>query len=1523
MKRRITLIVIIVLVITGLVLGIRLYLKRNESSRLLRGAELALSADNPQKALDMINKYTLRHPDDWKGICVLARVQMRLGRYQEARDRLNRLLQEQQLGDDERLKVLLDLNDSYAYPAQQRMALPQTRASFEDLQSIIDDFQHANAFLQQTKPTNAKDTLIVQETLANHLSAIGYCQDVMADIRAHQADTAEVAADQARAAELRQKSHELRSEGRKNMEQAIESYLHVFREDPERGESARRLIELCRILNDQEHLAAAREILAKCENPPLEAVILMLRQELDVPDQGDIGTTMRRIDTQKIRQVSEKLEQLLAQHPDEEAVQLECADMALRLQEFDRAQNYLTPVLEKNPRQAQARTLQAQLWLAQGDIAKAEKEFFSLKTEMPHSSELQFYYGQAALAGGKKELARQAMRIAGNINTKDPRPRFYLAQSLLEDGFYDQAFVDAKACYEASPGDPTAVSLFVRSAYHTRQPELLRKTIEQTAKEYSRFPEMLAVVAEGFRLLDNKASLRDTMHALTQCAPQNPRETALIAEAFLYLDQNAQAENLLLDGLKQYPDHPDLNFKLGQLFAQTDRSFQAEEYFRRALQKETQQRDHIRLELAQALISSDDPEQALQVLNDIEKATPRANLLRLQANMMKGETPDPDQALGQTSDVNPLGAALTFFYSDQFDQCAKICQAELAKNPDDQQTRSLLAQTYQRQKEYKKSTEQWSQLIQSYPRNMFYYFSLARLLNRDHAPEVIEKKLGDIPNVNPDQIGMTMGWLYEQNRRYDEALRQYTRIVDRPGVEEQVQDSVRLLRARVWALQGKIEDALKELNFVTPEGNLRQRALLTQIRLLIAVRQPQRAVEPLQELEQMAEQKENLNLYKNVVGFYAQMDMTDEALAVCERMEKMFPRNPGVYLQRAAVWQKLQRVDDAVADYRRAVECQPGDLGLQRQLVRALDEQRNLDGALAVLKEVETIGQTGQVMALYERGMLFSRWGLPAQSLECFNALAQTPQGQNPRVQLVLANTFAQLDHKDKALDILKSIPDYSNEYIPAQLLLVRLTDNCSDNLRRLESLRTAYPDRSDILAGLVQTYLDADRPGDALAALKTFFTASAEDVSIPAELNHVIMQTLAAAKKQPAALELAQQLAGAKPAPWNMAAIFIALDQAPQQAAGMLPPVEQAGVYDTVLGLCQALLAEQPQAARSWAQRLDSLQEQLQKLNPPQRVPGEYGLLARLALGQLEDAVKFQEANRARITIDGSITQELLDASRTKINRPEILRLLQAGVAMDAGLMPFCRDLALQTLQARPACQWAAALLISAQPDLKTLEQATSLLEPKNSLMAQIYQSQIYSFKGEHQQAADLLGRIAQTSSRRADMDFRLAAALENAGRYEQALELYRRLWQEDGQIAAANNGAYMVTLISPDDKTQLQQARQWIDAAVKAAPQQAAFQETRGWIALLQGEKDSALSDLRQTIQALADSPEAHYHLALAEKAHGHTPYARWHLQAAMDLVQKARKENPPPASLDMIFDRAQKTLAELGPDEAENPS
>jgi len=87
-KRTAILLLVLVLVAMAAVSGFLLY-RSNTGSRLLSRAQLALRANKPEKAHDLIARYIRSHPDDWNGYLVQSRAHGAQGRFTEAHHSLD------------------------------------------------------------------------------------------------------------------------------------------------------------------------------------------------------------------------------------------------------------------------------------------------------------------------------------------------------------------------------------------------------------------------------------------------------------------------------------------------------------------------------------------------------------------------------------------------------------------------------------------------------------------------------------------------------------------------------------------------------------------------------------------------------------------------------------------------------------------------------------------------------------------------------------------------------------------------------------------------------------------------------------------------------------------------------------------------------------------------------------------------------------------------------------------------------------------------------------------------------------------------------------------------------------------------------------------------------------------------------------------------------------------------------------------------------------------------------------------
>jgi tetratricopeptide (TPR) repeat protein len=783
------------------------------------------------------------------------------------------------------------------------------------------------------------------------------------------------------------------------------------------------------------------------------------------------------------------------------------------------------------------------------------------------------------------------------------------------------------------------------------------------------------------------------------------------------------------------------------------------------------------------------------------------------------------------------------------------------------------------------------------PRKLSNYVFLARLLAAEAGPDEIYTKLSYIPGAENYMIDLAMGWLYEQAKNYTNAIELYNRAEENMEAPKDTRNLAQLFKARTYANQNQPEQALQELEKIGPDSIANNQIDLIKIRLLLTMQQNEEANALIEKLCQIAVEKPDKVLLQKMVELYLNKQKPDEALQLCEKIQQKLPNDPQPHILRASVLEALGRRTEAIEGYRQAIKLQPGMLGTYRLLAKALDAEQRPQEVLDALDDLEKTGQSGRSAALFERGSLFEEWGMQSQAIESYEALAASGYGKNPTLQLYLGRTFAQLGEKDRAIEILGKIPDFSKDYIPAQLLRAHLTEKAESKLVILRTVQTKDPMRIDTFTTIVNTLIEANRPEEALAEFRSFIQQYDQNTELPDELRYPATQVILLAEDRPSAQNLCMEIAiqhGGRW--WRQFAILLNMREQPDLAATMLPPQAESNFYETLLGLCYACQIDNADLIRQWYDRMDQINKQAQEKPNSRQIPTVYKLCANLAVGKTQQA----ETELAGIPDSGSvnysIASELVSHSIANQNSSEAVALLKAYMAIDLGIPALSQEWALDLLQARPTFQWAAALVMSVSADPEIIEKVLQLVEPKDSYLAKTIQAKSWLNNKEYEKAATLYGELVQArQGQKGQSDVLLfqGMALEYMGQLEEALQIYQQVWQEAKNPIAANNAAYIISVLFPKDKDKLTTAKELIEATIQTMPQEPTFHDTRGWILYLQGDYEAAGKELFQAVKKLPDSPEVHYHAGMAAKALGHNQLAIWHLAATVQICRKLQKE------------------------------
>ena len=1492
MKRRLILVVLIVVVLGGLVTGVYWYARANSGIKLLARAELAVRAEQFSRAVELSEAFITKYPQDWRGYFVQGNAYIRLGRYGEARTSLEKAAT---LNPAE-VSVSIALAETYALPAKRFFSTQGPSAQASSLAEPTEQLFQANRILSACESENGP-TVDLLEAKGLNLLQIGMAQRMLSQRLKKDAEFSQTSGDMGVYNRQLQESEKASAASEQYLREAISTFLQVVTENPSREGAGRALVKLCLERNDRTSLEAARQAIMALEDPPV-----LLAMEFAMYDLRSLPETTTAQERQKkISETCQLLDELLERQPDQIQVKLNRATLALMLKDLDTTEKLCNEILQIDPRQYQARLLHGKLLMLRGDWTQAERELFGLKTDFPRWTEAHYSYARAALARGRKELARNAMRTVTMIDPGHPRARAYLTETLLEDGFYEQAFQDAQAYYQAHRDDGTAIKLFIRSAIATAQPSLARRELDLLKSEYSDRPDVLAAVTHGFAWLGDRKETIDLAKMTTANSSTSVADLVEVGGALLTVQAYVQAEPILASALSMDQHYGPTHFELGRLYYSTGRNMQAVEHYHKSVESDQSNVDY-RLAYAAALFDRglfEDCGQECQEILQQDPSNTSAIFLAEQVRIAQGQPVSLAGALEriETDGRSGIPLAMAYLKGGQPQKCIDLCLAELDKRPQNSSVRLLLGRAYLALGQREKCLAEWTALLKASPDRLSSYVRLADLLNETTTgPEEVRKALTAIPDARAEMVDLVVGWLYERAGDYEAAANTYGSLAGRSDapLEKRNQASFRL--AYVLGRAGHLEQALRELDELAKNQDWHSQALQGKAQILLMARRFPQANTVLDQLRNLGENQRNVSLLITIARLYSQTQQVEKALEVCDKLDDLQPDDARTHLLRAAVLEEAGRLEETIGWYRKAIECQPGNLLIYVTLARSLDNQQKPMEAIEVLEQLQDLGGVAASAGLFHQGAMFAGWGLQSQAIECFEKLNRLGYGHDPQLQLALGQGFARLGQKDSAVVLLKKIPMYAKQYTSAQQLLADLAETDQSKLEILDKLEETSPGRANILAQKMRILIDAGRSGEAIKLFKAFEEQQAEDSPLPTQVGYLALRAMLRDSDWKAAGELSLRIAGErKSRTWRRLAILFLLDSKPQAALSMFPDISGADVSETLLGVLLAHQLADDDMLKQCQSRLSELDKQRADLQTGESVPAQYKLLCALSVGSGSEAQAELADFPSGMVPGRSAAAELVSYA---VENPQVaeesLQLLKASLAVDLGVQSIGRTWALEVLRARGSCQWAAALISGSQADDSMLKTVLEILEPKNCVAALIIQADLLAQAEQYAKAAEVYGLAGEQEKDNYELLLRQAVATENAGQLEQALGLYRDIWQATKNPIAANNAAYIVSQLRPSNSASLAEAELWMENAVLTSPATAAFYDTKGWIAHLQGRREEACKELYRSVKGLPDSPEVHYHMGCAQREAGNKQLARWHLSAAV-LLGKAQLADP----------------------------
>jgi len=1234
-----------------------------------------------------------------------------------------------------------------------------------------------------------------------------------------------------------------------------------------------------------------RSVLARAEDPaPIATTNLLI---------ADLSALKDRVDTQtyltKSAEVARKLDEILLRHPDVVEVGLARAELALGNNDLAMARKCCDLLRGTNSRNRGIRLLHARLLELEGDPKRAMGELFSLTASFPR-----WVPGHLAFARVSHRMAdlghmEQAMRTVTRLAPGHPAASRFMAEYLYARGFYAEAFEDAQAYHEAHPEDPSAVRLFAKTAAQANAADEARKVLAAAESDYSSRLDMLIAVAIGYDAIGDKSEAMRVAGRIADAKAGSPRERRAVARAMVLIGKSKQAETLLADELKRDPGQHELAFELAELHARTGRVVPALEYYRSAVKLRPYE-ERYRLALARGLLDNGDLAECEQALRQVSEDNMEGNLLRLQIKLLRGQSVDTQEMIRRVQKAGRSGLPLAMSYLNHGrpNECIRVCEAELSKRPDNVNARSLLGEAHLVLGQTDKTIEQWTKVLESSPDRLGLYLRLAAVLNMRKAPEQVAYYLSHIPIARSSLVDMAMGWLWARRGDSAKAAMLYGRVVNQGNVSKDIRGRAALLGARHLALAGYRPKAIENLDKLAAVEGWKSRALLGKAQVLAVMGRADQVEEILQALTMRAAAEQDLPILYGTVALYVRTRKTDAALANCKEIQRITPRSAEAHGLTGRVFAAAGQLDKAIASYRKAVEVQPGNIRARLVLARTLDAVEGPVAGLAVLEDMERMGGRGKAVSMLERGMMFVRWGLHAEAAKCFEQLKVGGQGRNPAIQLVLGRAFLMSGKPRRAASVLAKIPEHADQYVAARSLLAELTEDTAERLKILKALSQTHRGSRSAPIQEMSALMRAERSEEAIKLFEKTFLDEHGSGPVPTSASQLALGAMLQAGDIRDAADLSLRMyEETKQGGWRATAIFLTVADRPAVAVGLLDQVKRSKMLEALLGVVVAGRQGDTKAARQWLVRLDEVDRRLRAAGAGHGVPAEYKLLSALAAGEVDHARKLLAALKGSDIIVREAAGELISSSARAAAAVEAAVILKASLAMASGMPQLGRTWAMQTLKARPTCQWAAAIAFRQTRAPAVFERILQTLKPADCPVALMIRAGLLSSRHQHAEAGAIYARLAAQNPDDSELAMSHAEAVEAAGQLPQAVQLYRKIWKATKNPRAANNLAYLIPHVHGDDKAKLTEAYDLARIAQKSFPRAAAVRDTVGWVAHKLGKHDEAVRNLRLAVRTLPNEPTVHYHLGMAEATAGRKKTARWHLSAAADIGQ-TMKEN-----------------------------
>ncbi len=653
----------------------------------------------------------------------------------------------------------------------------------------------------------------------------------------------------------------------------------------------------------------------------------------------------------------------------------------------------LKNVLQKNPKNAEARYLlglsslkngdagaaeielnkavelglrsdEVQVALARAELDKGEADkvvnrFGSKTLSSPKmQAELRAIVGMAQLARNRTEAARSAFTEALALDSGDITANLGLARIAASEKHLTQAMSRVDTALSASPSSLDALMLkgALLEAQGQSEPaeKAYRDAIRAAPHQIAPRLSLIAVLVNN-HLLDKAATEVD---ALEKIAPKDPR--TFYAKALLLVGERKfpAAKEAILQVLKVAPNHVPSLMLAGTAAMETGAYREAESYLRKAAYDAPDAVGPKRL-LATTYLRMGKTDLAM---SEVKELLPRAgqdpDILTLagEAYLANGDIADAARYYEQANSLAPNNAIIQtrlaeiWLAAGDRDRAIKELESASARHPDQYQPDVALISTYLSQRQPDAALDALKSLEKKQPNNPLTYNlrGLALMLKRDFpsARSSFERALQLQPMYMPAVINLANLDLRDKNT--DAAKKRYESVLKKEPYNEQALFRLAVLLRITGAQQVDIEKLLKQAVTGNPSSPT---ARVVLINFYLTSRDFKGALAAAQDAQAALPNSPSILEALGVTQMAA--GEAKAAVSTFAQLAGVLPDSPEPLVRQAQAYMAAKRPDDAIRSLRAALLLQPNLTSVERDIAAIYVSTGRSDEALHEAKTVQ------------------------------------------------------------------------------------------------------------------------------------------------------------------------------------------------------------------------------------------------------------------------------------------------------------------------------------------------------------------------------------------------------------------------------------------------------------------------------------------------------------------------------------------------------------------------------------------